>query len=741
MTIEEGKKLLEEGFTPDQVEEIEEGLKAGLDTAVYARKEFYALQMREIRKGLEKKLPVQIYAKTEYDWFQMEEIRKGLKAGLNVSLYAFPTVSYEKMRQIRKGLKAGIHLEPYIRLDAGILRELRKAFISGINIVEYIKQGYDTEQLQEIRHALLKGVDLKPYLLREFRGVAIAEICEGLEKGLDVSSYARIEYSWQQMREIRLGLENRVDTGIYASPLYDWQQMREIRLGLESGIDISSYRSQMHTANEMRQKRLQIQEKFQKISALKESMHQNEADLFSAEIISPETAPEDHGVVVIISRDEMEACVRISSFKDRPQKEGILKALEQEGVTRGVDEAAIDGIVDGSCKDRTVIVARGMLPQDGSDGWYEFFFKTEPNKAPQVLEDGSVDYQNIEWFEMVEQGQKLAYYHDAGAGISGFTVTGKVLPSKKGKEQSILSGRGFMLMPDRRTYLSTMNGKIELHGSRMEISSFLVLDEMTIATGNVNFDGCVHVKGNIGSGTVIRATEDVLVDGFVESAMIEAGGNIVLRQGVNASGSGYIKSDKSVLGKFFEAVRVHAKEDIRANYCLNCELYAQGKIVISGVKGTLAGGTTYAAKEVQSYQVGNQAGIATYIKLGLNEDILNRQRRIEEKIKSVNKELSILGNAYLDFQRKYPPEVRNMMDMYLKIESAIYTKEKEMEKLYSAKEQVEENVRKTGEASVKIRGTLFEGVLLEIDGLRWAARNMKNATIKRVDNRIAAFSN
>ena len=60
MTEDARLNYIHEGFTPDQISEIEEGMKAGIDVSVYARKDFLAMQMRQIRKGLTDNLPMAV---------------------------------------------------------------------------------------------------------------------------------------------------------------------------------------------------------------------------------------------------------------------------------------------------------------------------------------------------------------------------------------------------------------------------------------------------------------------------------------------------------------------------------------------------------------------------------------------------------------------------------------------------------------------------------------------------------
>ena len=725
MTKEEQDYYLGAGFTLDQISEIQEGLEQGLDVSVYAKKEFFAIQMRQIRLGQIEKLPIEVYASTVYDWFQMEEIRRGLQDGVDVSVYCNPSISYDKMRQIRLGLRDGVNLANYARLDAGVLRELRKALLSKIYIVNFIQQGYTAEQLEQIRMALEKKLDIMPYLKKELRGVSIHEIIEGLEKGLDVSCYAKVDFSWQQMREIRLGMEHRIDVTYYANPLYDWQQMQEIRLGLESGIDITPYYTLMYTASDMRRKRLALEEAEQ-------------ASDFSEEHTPYEKI---EGISVTISSDEMEAFLYVADTR-KVTKAQVMKALRMSHVTRGIREMDLNKFLQGGFHDKTIVAAKGKPATEGADGWYEYFFKTELDKQPKLLPDGSVDFSQIQWYEFVKEGQQIALYHDAEMGTGGFTVTGRTLPARKGRECSVLTGKGFTLMSDQRTYKASTSGRIELNDNRIDIDKTLALEEVSLATGNITFDGSVYVSGNVGVGAVIQATGDVVVDGYVESATIESNdGSVLIKQGVNGNGVGCIKAAKTVRGKFFESCRVFAGDEIEAGYCLNCDLHSDNQIVVNGKNGQLAGGTTYAKNFIDMTYAGNRVGLATMIRLGMDDLMSGQKEDLEARIAEGNKQLEILRNAYADFHVKYPPEVRNTMDMYLKVERAIFTKEKEVDELMIRKMEMENEVKLAKSAYAVIHDTLYEGTVFEINGKRWNATQARNVKVKRVDERVAVYRN
>lgn len=721
MTSKEKEYFLNVGFTKEQIEEIAKGKEAGVQTALYANKNFLPIQMRQIRIGLIEKLPAQLYSKVEYDWFQMEEIRLGLKSGVDVSRYAHAEIPYEKMRQLRKGLEAGINLQSYMKLDAGVMRQLRKGRVAGINLLKYINEGYDAEQLNEIRYSLENQIHIDPYLSKEYRAASITQISKGLARGVDVALYASIQYNWRQMREIRKGLENRIDVEKYRSPYYSWEQMRTIRIGLEQGFDVESYRLLRYTAEEM-QRKLQIM--------------QDEANREKERILQSQIKSDDFQFD--FGANDMEAFAMILTKDKSVTKARMLEILEFNGICKGLMEEAIDLIVNGEAYKKSVLIARGKMAEKGKDGEYEYFFNTDTERKPKVLEDGSVDYQNINWFEMVKQGQKLAVYHPAQEGTDGYTVRGEVLKARKGAEKRILMGQGFVLNEDKVTYQAAIDGMVRLENEELKVTSHLVLDEINLATGNIQFNGSIHIRGDIGYGTVVRATDDIVIEGTVEAATIESDGSIVLKKGMNSAGRGMIHAGKDVVSRFFESAKVTAKGNIEVDKCLNSQLYAGGMISSTRV---IAGGVAQAESGFDLNNVGNQAGLHTVLKVKMNAKMREENRMVKVAIQEVRQELAMLNNSYEEYKTKFPPEVRNNMEIFKKIEKAVYTKAKHLEQFLKLEAEVDESLKKTREARVIIKGQAFEGTVLEMEEHRWEAGNQYNITVKKHDGQMEVINN
>lgn len=720
----------EEKYSRHQLEQIKLGRDAGLDTSIYENPAFDIMQMRQIRLGMEEHIDVSLYAKTEYASFQMEEIRKGILNKVDVSVYASPKIPYEKMRQIRKGLQEGINIIKYVNMPAAMLQVLRKAVRARINIVPYIKEGYDAEQLEEIMPALRKKLDIHPYISTALRGIAIREVRIGLEMGTDVSMYANPEFDWRQMREIRLGLENRVDISNYSNSYFDWQQMQEIRLGLEAGVDISRYKKLMYTAADMKKLRMQLEEEMQ--------VYSEESADASLEMHPVNQASDQ--LMIIISEDEMTCDIVNIPDENSVTEEQIYQVLQENGIVHGIDKEAVAYIASGKAEKVEVIpVAKGSRPTEGPEGWYEFLFRKEVARTPKKLDDGTVDYQSVEWFEIVKKDQVVAKYHSADVGECGYTVTGKEILAPRGKEKKMLHGQGFHV--DGNDYIASITGRIELREDEILISSVYVFDEITRATGNVDLDGSVYIKGNVGSNTKIKATGDIVVDGFIESAVIESGTSIFLRNGINAARKGLIKAGENVAGKFFEGVTVQAQGDICCDYAMDAQLYAEGKIVLSGEKGIVIGGRTSGRQGVYLYGAGNASAMPTYIQIGVDEKIYAMLRETEQALEDIDKELTILQTAYEEFCEKYAPEVRNNMAFFIKLEKAIYTKELESKQQTKKKQEIMENIEKAKNAKGVIRGKIYDGVIFEVNGLQWRAKESGNITIKKVKNKISIYRN
>ncbi len=725
MNSEEREAYLNRGFSEAQIDEIGLGMDSGIDVAIYAKAELNAACMYQLRLGLTEGLNMAPYAKIDYDWFQLEEIRRGLSLGLDVSRFDAPTIEADRMHELRLALENGSDITEYKDYAASVLKEIRKSLADGVDISIYVPAGYDAEQLAEIRHALAEKLDIHGYLDVDFSAAAISEIAKGLREGLNVALYAKKQYSWLQMRELRRGLSRQLDISYYQSPLYDRFQMEQIRLGLEEGVDVSEFCSLVYPAPYM--------EKLRKEALVKGTTTDSEEG---------EEEESRDGILVTVARDDMTAFIKVSkeSFGSYTRKD-LLRALRRKGITQNIDARMVDDLLSGKNLDEDVIIATGKNPIDGEDGHYEFFFDTAKDKSPTILPDGSVDFQNIDWFEHVKRGQKIAYYHAPGSGEAGHTVTGRRLVPKRGKELPILKGMGFYIETDRKTYISEYDGRVEYVPGNLTVSKNLTIPSVNQAFGNVRFEGNILISGDVSDGVLIESGGDVIVEGFVENATIKAAGDLVLKKGVNGNGTGKLSAGGRVEGKFLENVDVVANGGIDINYCLNCNISTEDKLLVHGNKGMILGGNIFAAKDIRAVNVGNEAGVRTNIRMGISDKMLKTQREIDEHLAELDGKLNVLYKGQASLSQKYSEAERGEVELYGKIENAIYTLRLEKDEYSVKREQVIKHIAATSDAMLTVTGNLYDNVYIDLDGRKIMSSRAKNVTVKKAENRVGIFQN
>ncbi len=705
------------GYTPDQLAEIEEGRKSGIDTSRYENPKYLAIQMREIRLGLEGGLDVDFMCDPDMDWLQMQEIRKGLQEGVDVSKYAFPDLRHNVMRQIRHGLREGVDVTPYIDYPAAVIEQIRRGLQSGLDLSSYIEVGFDADQLAEIRIALENDIPIIKYLRLEFRAPSLGEIRLGLQEGLDVTPFAKACYNWRQMREIRLGLKSRVDISKYDHFFYGFRQMREIRLGLEAGLPVDEYRQMRFSATDMKLKRLALAERMKTVSKTDSTDFETITELAEADM---EQQP-GLSYHIVISPDNMEVYVVFDSRDEKVTEDEILRAIWDAGVRKGVLRKEITKAVDGTYKENTILVAVGQSPRTGRDGYYEFFFRTDVNHKPKLLADGSVDYANVEWYDYVKKDTQIALYHPAEAGTEGMDVFGNVLPGKHGQEQRLISGKGYWIGQDKRSYYASFDGMVSLEDGEMTVSRILEVGEVSLATGNVTFDGDVHVTGNVGFGAVIMAGGDVEVEGFVEGASIISKGSVTLHKGMNGGGKGRIRAEVNVLAKFVEGVEVWAGNNIQVSYSMNSNLHAENLVTVTHLSGAVVGGEVEGVRGISVQSVGNRSGTATLLRTGLNPPLLEKSKDLFKRLKDVREELRILGNAKVELEGRIPASARAENPIYAKMQDAIYTKHREEQKYHDELEFVKTEMADLERAKVRIDGTVYPGVKVQIGQKTWSS--------------------
>ena len=430
------------------------------------------------------------------------------------------------------------------------------------------------------------------------------------------------------------------------------------------------------------------------------------------------------GGEITFSNDESEAflCI-ITTDKDKSDYtvDDLVKRLHKAGVVKGIDEAELQKIIDERIFNIPVKVAEGKKAVDGIDGWYEFLFETEIDTKPKILEDGSVDYSEYGDVPTVEEGQTVVIYHPAIPSEDGISVKGETIIAKKGKELARLNGRGFIYDNEKKEYYAKYDGKITYRDDRLQIESELLIEgDVSFTTGDVTFQNDIHIRGNVLTGVkVISERGSIIVDGYVESAIIKAKKDIVLKNGMQGNGKGYLEAGGDVTGKFFEQVQIKCGNDINANAIMNSEIECGQDVLVSGKYGIIIGGKVSATRYIHATIIGNMSEVKTMLCAGVDGDLFALLTKCEQDISETGKELSKISNVLEQVQILIDKTGRtDLLEKKMTLMRAKIEKDTKLSELTKKKQDIVEKMGKANLAKVTIEKIIYPGNVITINGVK-----------------------
>ncbi len=300
---------------------------------------------------------------------------------------------------------------------------------------------------------------------------------------------------------------------------------------------------------------------------------------------------------------------------DKEMLDGILK---ESGVSYGLNTELLDALPD--AQDRyfhLFLIARGRAVVHGKDGYIEDFFKRTVRKKFEEDEHGRVDYFHLNIVQNVEKGQPICQIVPPVPGVAGRTVLDEEITCKEGKTPSLPKGRNTEASEDGMQLLAVKAGRVEFSGRSFVVKSVLEISgNVDFSTGNINFVGDVHIHGDVGSGFSVRTIGNVTIDGVVEAAEIEAGGDLIVAKGILGDSRAMIRAHHDVYAKYMENCTVHCRGSLQTDCIVNCDVYCDGEVNVRSGRGTIIGGRIRAAQGVDAKVVGSKSESVTSIFLG-----------------------------------------------------------------------------------------------------------------------------
>lgn len=463
---------------------------------------------------------------------------------------------------------------------------------------------------------------------------------------------------------------------------------------------------------------------------------------------APEPVPEKprSNYLLHISPDKSEALLMVYKRPEGPYTEKeIIDFLHANGITHGIQDTAVNDIVNGTCYYEDVVIAKGTSPREGRDGFYEFHFNPNPETRPIVMADGSVDYNTLGKVELVVRDQLLVTYHKAIPSRDGMDITGTTIPVKESIDLPKLHCKNCELDENQYEYYATAEGNVTYEDSVLAVTPMYVVEgDLEAATGDVNFHGDVLVRGNVFANVTIQTTGSITIDGHVEVANLFAGKDVLLKNGMQGSGIGKISAKGNVLAKFLEQTHVYAGNEISTNALLNCDVEAGNSIVVTGKRGSIIGGTTVAAERITAFSLGNRVGVNTKIVVGLEKEFKVMMDELDAETDECSQKLRDAEMALdrIAYQQRTNPNAADLSTQRTEMMRAKILYQSQLSELNTKRGHLMDINQRASEGEIVITGPAYGGCHIIINGISESLKSeCKDVTFTKGRREIRILSN
>lgn len=363
-------------------------------------------------------------------------------------------------------------------------------------------------------------------------------------------------------------------------------------------------------------------------------------------------------VAITTSDDDITAYLSIyKPYGGDPANEGdVYQAIADAGIASEIDQSAVERALEQGYADKLVL-AKGTKPKRGGDSRFVPLIEVNVYKGPAVDENGKTNYKELFDFVVVEPGTELMRRESPEPGQNGADVFGKSIPAEPGESLPFSTKLEGVTVSehDLNVLVATEKGH-PVYGERgASIDQVLRLKSANLATGNIDFDGSVCINEDVADGITVKATGDVSVLGTVGKASIEAGNNVIIRQGLiggtksnenedeNEPYGAFIKAGASVSALFASYAKIEARDEISIReYASHCGLFAEHKILLGKNmgKGNLIGGQAQAFELIYAKVLGSTGGTPTKLRIGAQADTILQLRKVSQTLHSNKTQLS-----------------------------------------------------------------------------------------------------
>jgi uncharacterized protein (DUF342 family) len=424
---------------------------------------------------------------------------------------------------------------------------------------------------------------------------------------------------------------------------------------------------------------------------------------------------------VMIAPDHLEAQVDLTLLPSGEvlPEESLLGLLEDAGVRYGILQDEVGAIGRGEATSHKVVIARGTRAVAGAAGWAEVLVPTISEKDLIAQSNGHLTCRVAN----VTKGTPLVRLHPPTAGTPGTGVNGAPLVAVPGRPMNYRPGAHTAWTDDRHEVVaSTEDGNAILREDGVvEVQTELVVPgNVDLAIGSIDFVGSLKVIGDVKGDVKIKVQKSIEILGFVEDAVLEAGGDIRVHKGFFGHGKGRLDAVGNVRVQNLMNQTIQAGKDATIDReSVNGTVHAGSRI--RSPQAVIAGGWLDAMFEVEVRDLGSSEASQAKVRVGRRGRILERLALLEKDLKHAEKQMSEVKDALYRLIKvkidagTLPPDKEQMI---VRLQEAQKSLPPILQSLTAERATLTAELDRNHEARVIVHGTVHKETYLEVNGAR-----------------------
>ncbi|MDF2925004.1 MAG: hypothetical protein K0R57_3918 [Paenibacillaceae bacterium] len=322
-------------------------------------------------------------------------------------------------------------------------------------------------------------------------------------------------------------------------------------------------------------------------------------------------------VQIAVDKDFMEATVRLHMTEDELKEmksEELFISIVTQLDALGVKAGILYDILHGPLAVQTdIVIAQGIPPIHGLDAEVRLFSLSA--RTPVIREDGSANYYELNFIDLVHPGDWLGEKIPPTEGTEGRNLAGGILSARNGRDKALLYDKKSISLHEEEGKVvlrSRITGVVVKEGRQILVEEILrIHGDVGPKTGNINYEGSVEISGTVLDGYSVIATKDISIlgeegIGAVEQ-IISSEGDIFIKGGIfgkdraliRAGGQIYVKHAKDCTLE----VGGHAHIGL---YAINCNIKAEF-VHLDETRGKIIGGDIQAQVQLVTAYIGNES--------------------------------------------------------------------------------------------------------------------------------------